>query len=51
MSSNEIETNNVNGSRLAEQRTSSGRCFNRGTLVRKENGLAKVKGSLWRAIY
>ena len=33
MSSNEIETNNVNGSRLAEQGPSSGRCSRQGNIV------------------
>ena len=32
MSSNEIETNNVNGSRLAEQGPSSGRCSRQGNI-------------------
>ena len=34
MSSNEIENNNVNGSRLAEQGPSSGRCFRQGNIGR-----------------
>ena len=34
MSSNEIETNNVNGSRLAEQGLSSGRCSQQGNIDR-----------------
>ena len=50
MFSNEIETNDVNGPRLAEQGPSSGRCSRQGTLVaimrflslvREENGLVK----------
>ena len=32
MSSNEIETNDVNGSRLAEQGPSSGRCSRQGNI-------------------
>ena len=56
-SSNEIETNDVNGSRLAEQGPSSGRCSRQGTLVVimrilslvRESGLAKRIGSLWSA--
>ena len=32
MSSNEIETNDVNGSRLAEQGPSSGRCSQQGNI-------------------
>ena len=34
MSSNEIETNNVNGSRLAQQKPSSGRCSGQGNIGR-----------------
>ena len=34
MSSNEIETNDVNGSRLAEQGPSSGRCSRQGNIGR-----------------
>ena len=34
MSSNEIETNDVNGSRLAEQEPSSGRCSRQGNIGR-----------------
>ena len=34
MSSNEIETNDVNGSRLAEQGPSSGRCSRQGKIGR-----------------
>ena len=34
MSSNEIQTNNVNGSRLAEQGPSSGRCSRQGNIGR-----------------
>ena len=33
MSSNEIETNNVNGFRLAEQGPSSGRCSQQGKIA------------------
>ena len=60
MSSNEIETNDVNGSQLAEQGPSSGRCFRPGnigrhhanpSLVRSECRLAKRIRSLWSAIY
>ena len=34
MSSNEIETNNLNGSRFAEQGPSSGRCSREGDIGR-----------------
>ena len=34
MSSNEIETNDVNGPRLAEQAPSSGRCSRQGNIAR-----------------
>ena len=34
MSSNEIETNDINGSRLAEQGPSSGRCSRQGNIGR-----------------
>ena len=60
MSSNEIETNDVNGSRLAEQGPSSGRCSPKGnigrimrilSLVREGSGLDKRIRSLWSAIY
>ena len=37
MSSNEIETNDVNGSRLAEQGPSSGRCSRQGNISRHAN--------------
>ena len=37
MSSNEIETNDVNGSRLAEQGPSSGRCSRQGNIGRHAN--------------
>ena len=59
MSSNEIETNDVNGSQLAEQGPFSGSVLNRGTLVvimqilslrREESGLAKRIRSLWSAV-
>ena len=60
MSSNEIETNNVNGSRLAAERPLSAGVLDRGTLVvimrilslvREESGLAKRIRSLWSATY
>ena len=60
MSSNEIETNDVTGFRLAEQGPSSGSVLDRGTLVaimrilslvREESGLAKRIRLLWSAIY
>ena len=60
MSSNEIETNNVNGSQLAEQGPLSGKCSRKGTLVvimqilslvKEDSGLAKRLRSLWSAIY
>ena len=55
MSNNEIETNDVNGSRLAEQGPSSGRCSRQGNIgryhanpviIREERGLAKRIRSL-----
>ena len=58
MSSNEIETNDVNGSELTEQGPAG--VFDRGTivvimrilsLVREESELAKRARSLWSAIY
>ena len=60
MSSNEIETNDVNGSQLAEQGPLSGRCSSQGKIGRhhanpviseEESGLAKRIRSLWSAIY
>ena len=60
MSSNEIETNDVNGSRLTEQGPRPAGVLDRGTLVvimqilllvREESGLAKRIRSLWSAIY
>ena len=60
MSSNEIETNDVNGSLLAEQGTSSGRFSQKSnigchmrilSLGREESGLAKRIRSLWTVMY
>ena len=60
MSSKEIETNNMNGSRLAEQGPRPAGVLDRGTLVviirilsfvREESGLAKRIRSLWIATY
>ena len=60
MSSNEIETNDVNGSQLTEQGHSYVGVLDRGTLVvimrilslvREESELAKRARSLWSAIY
>ena len=59
MSSNEIETNDVNGSQLAEQGPRPAGVLDKGTLVvimrllslvREESGLAKKIRSLWSAI-
>ena len=47
MSSNEIETNDVNGSRLAEQGTSSGRCSRQGSIGRHHaNPVISKRGKL-----
>ena len=60
MSSNEIETNDVNGSQLVEQGPSYAGVLDRGllvvimrilSLVREESELAKGVRSLWSAIY
>ena len=60
MSSNEIETNDVNGSRLAEQYARPAGVLDMGTLVvvmpilslgREKSGLAKRIRSFWSAIY
>ena len=60
MSSNEIETNDVNVSRLAEQYPCPAGVLDMGTLVvvmrilslgREKSGLAKRIRSLWSAIY
>ena len=60
MSSNEIQTNDVNGSPLAEQGPHPAGVLDRGTLVvimpilslvREESGLAKRIRLLWSAIY
>ena len=60
MSSDEIETNDVNGSQLAEQHPRPAGVLDRGTLVvimripslvREESGLVKRIRSLWSAIY
>ena len=60
LSSNEIETNDVNGFRLAEQGPSLGRCSPQGNIGRhyaipaigqKESGIVKRIRSLWSAIY
>ena len=47
MSSNEIETNNVNGSRLAEQVPSSSRCSQQGNIVRHHVNPAISKRRKW----
>ena len=60
MSSNEIETNDVNGSDSQSKDTCPAGVLGRGTLVtimrilsliREESGLAKRIRSLWSAIY
>ena len=60
MSSNEIETNDINGSQLAEQGPSLAGVLDRGalavtmgilSLVREESGLVKIIRLLWSAIY
>ena len=43
MSTNEIQTNNVNGSRLAEQGPSSGRCSRQGNIGRHHANLVISK--------
>ena len=43
MSSNEIETNDMNGSRLAEQGPSSGRCSRQGNIGRHHANLVTSK--------
>ena len=47
MSSNEIETNNVNGSRLAEQGPSSGRCSRQGNIGRHHANPVISKRRKW----
>ena len=47
MSSNEIETNEVNGSRLAEQGTSSSRCSRQGNIGRHHANPVISKGRNW----
>ena len=47
MSSNEIKTNNVNGSRLAEQGPSSGRCSRQGNIGRHHANPVISKRRKW----
>ena len=47
MSSNEIETNDVNGSRLAEQGPSSGRCSRQGNIGRHHANPVISKRRKW----
>ena len=47
MSSNEIQTNDVNGSRLAEQGPSSGRCSRQGNIGRHHANPVISKGRNW----
>ena len=47
MSSNEIETNGVNGSRLAEQEPSSGRCSRQGNIGRHHANPVISKRRKW----
>ena len=47
MSSNEIETNDVNGSRLPEQGPSSGRCSGQGNIGRHHANPVISKRTKW----
>ena len=47
MSSNEIETNDVNGSQLAEQRPLSSRCSQQGNIGRYHANLVISKRRKW----
>ena len=47
MSSNEIETNDVNGSQLAEQRRLSGRCSRQGNIGRHHANPVISKRRKW----
>ena len=47
MSSSEIQTNNVNGSRLAEQGSSSGRCSRQGDIGRHHVNLVISQRRKW----
>ena len=47
MSSNEIQTNDVNGSRLAEQGPSSGRCSRQGNIGRHHENPVISKRRKW----
>ena len=47
MSSNEIETNDINGSRIAEQGHSSGRCSRQGNIVRHHANPVISKRRKW----
>ena len=47
MSSNEIETNDVNGPQLAEQGTSSGRCSRQGNIGRHHANPVITKSRKW----
>ena len=47
MSSNEIESNDVNGSRLAEQWPSSGRCSQQGNIGRHHTNPVITKRRKW----
>ena len=47
MSSNEIETNDVNGSQLAEQGPSSGRCSRQGNIGRHHANPVISKRRKW----
>ena len=47
MSSNEIETNDVNGSRLAQQGPSSGRCSRQGNIGRHHANPVISKRRKW----
>ena len=50
MSSNEIETNDVNGSRLAEQGPSSGRCSRQGNIGRHHANPVISKRRMWTSL-
>ena len=47
MSNNEIQTNDVNGSRLAEQGPSSGRCYRQGNIGHHHANLVISKRRKW----
>ena len=50
MSSNEIETNDVNGSRLAGQRPSYGRCYRQRNIGRHHVNPVIIKKRKWTSL-